>query len=101
MPGASPQGRTSLSRASGSPRSKLRFPRPAPIDIKHSTPEWVQDDMGSAYACKCTCRDVSDRNKVNCTINGGEKGKDGERFRSNEEVTKRRGELSNGKLFLR
>jgi hypothetical protein len=36
---------------------------------------------------------------VKCTIDGGEKGKDGERFRSNEEVSKWRGELSNATLL--
>ena len=34
---------------------------------------------------------------VKCTIDGGEKERDEERFRSNEEVSKRRGELSNSK----
>jgi hypothetical protein len=37
------------------------------------------------------CEDVSDRA---CTINGGEKGRDGEIFRRNEKESKRRGELS-------
>jgi hypothetical protein len=30
-----------------------------------------------------------------------EKGRDGEKFRRNEEVSKRQGELNNNKLFLR
>jgi hypothetical protein len=35
-----------------------------------------------------------------CTIDGGEKGRDGEIFRINEEVFKRRDDLSNRKLPL-
>jgi hypothetical protein len=38
---------------------------------------------------------------VQCTIDGGEKGRDEEIFTRNEEVSKRRDELSNRKLFLR
>jgi hypothetical protein len=37
---------------------------------------------------------------VQCTIGGGGKGKDGERFRRNEEVSNRLGEFSNSKFFL-
>jgi hypothetical protein len=37
---------------------------------------------------------------VQCTIDGREKGRDGEIFRGNEEVSKGRGELSNSKLSL-
>jgi hypothetical protein len=32
-------------------------------------------------------------------MDGGEKGRDGEIFRRNEEVSKRRGEMSNSKFF--
>jgi hypothetical protein len=38
---------------------------------------------------------------VQSTINGGEKGRDREIFKRNEEVRMRPGELSNRKLFLR
>jgi hypothetical protein len=47
------------------------------------------------------CEAVSDRkNMVQYSIDGGE-GRDGERSGKNEEVSERRGELSNSKLFLR
>jgi hypothetical protein len=36
---------------------------------------------------------------VQCTIDEGEKRKNGERFRSNEEESKRGGELSNSRLL--
>jgi hypothetical protein len=42
------------------------------------------------------CEDVSDRALYNV-----EKGRDGEKYRRNEEVSERRGELSNSRLFLR
>jgi hypothetical protein len=38
---------------------------------------------------------------VQCTIDGGEKGRDSEIFNRNDKVRKRPGELSNRKLFLR
>jgi hypothetical protein len=44
---------------------------------------------------------VSDRAWYNIRIDGGEKGREGGIFRRNEEVSKRRGELSNSKLSLR
>jgi hypothetical protein len=48
------------------------------------------------------CEDMSDRAWYNVRkIDGGEKGRDGEILRRKEEVSKRRGKLSNSKLFLR
>jgi hypothetical protein len=62
----------------------------------------VREGTGSTYACKCVYEDVSVRQSmVRCRINRGEGGRDEEYFRRNEEVSKRRGELSNNKIFLR
>jgi hypothetical protein len=53
---------------------------------------------GSAYARKCMCEDVSDRVWYNVQLIEERKEV---MVRRNEEVSKRLGGLSNGKLFLR